>query len=46
MVSEAYIDEIYDVVSEQMNSALYHWQEMKKIFMGICNRHMLLRGMC
>lgn len=26
MVSEAYKDEIYDVVSEQMNSVLYHWK--------------------
>lgn len=35
MVSEAYIDEIYGVVSEQMNSALYHWQEMKNVFITL-----------
>lgn len=33
MVSESYMDEICDVISEQMHSALYHWKEMKKVFM-------------
>ena len=33
MVSESYRDEICDVISEQMHSALYHWKEVKKVFM-------------
>lgn len=40
-VSEAYIDEIYDVVSEQMNSALYHWQEMKNVFITLTKEEAL-----
>lgn len=41
MVSEAYIDEIYDVVSELMNSALYHWQEMKNVFITLTKEEAL-----
>ncbi len=34
-VSAGYIDGICDVISEQMHSALYHWSEMKNVFITL-----------
>ncbi len=34
-VSAGDIDGICDVISEQMHSALYHWSEMKNVFITL-----------
>lgn len=41
MVSKSYMEEICDEISEQMHSALYHWKEMKKIFITLTKEEAL-----
>ncbi len=43
-VSAGYIDGICEVVSEQMHSALYHWSEMKNVFITLTEETCIARN--